>query len=319
MICDFCFRHCDIQDGHEGFCHVRKVRNGRLISSGYSYLEALNIDPIEKKPLYHFLPGSKTLSVAQSGCNFNCDFCQNWSLSQEEKGSRYSYVPPRKLVDLALKSQVPSISFTYSEPIVWQDYVFDVSLLAQAHGIKTIMVTNGSFSQEALERLQPFIDAFNIDLKGDAAYYRTVCKGEIQPVLDSIGYLVSQGNHVEVTTMLIEGMHDASVIAQLGSALHEKGVQVWHLSRFFPNYKMANRTMTSEDFLSAMVRVAKGSGIPFIYRGNTVEDDPTICPHCGRILMTSHSYDNHAREESRQHLHQGRCEYCHTKIYGFYE
>ena len=319
MICTFCYRHCDIKEGGEGFCRVRKVRDGCLFSSGYGFLEAISIDPVEKKPLYHFLPGTKTLSVAEAGCNYRCDFCQNWQLSQSEKSKNSTFVSPQKLVDLAVQYKTPSISFTYSEPIVWQDYVTDTAALAKSKGIKTIMVTNGSFSKETRTRISSLIDAFNIDLKGDEKYYNTVCKSEIGPVLDGIEYMVKEGCHVEVTTLLIEGIHTSDMVIKLGKALKERGVQVWHLTRFFPNYKMNDRKETSEKYLSDMINIARGSGIPYIYGGNTSALYSTYCPSCGKELISSTQREKKSEQDSREHIKNGRCIYCNTPIYGVFD
>jgi len=319
MICNFCYRHCDIKEGGEGFCRIRKVKDNKLFSSGYGFLEAIAMDPVEKKPLYHFLPGTQTLSVAEAGCNYRCEFCQNWQLSQSQKSNNSTYVSPKELVNLALKYKAPSISFTYSEPIVWQDYVIDTAILAKIKGIKTIMVTNGSFSKESREKLGTLIDAFNIDLKGDSDYYKTICKSKIEPVLDGIEYLVKVGCHVEVTTLLIEGIHTKKIVQDLGKALKERGVKVWHLTRFFPNYKMNDRSSTSEKFLFDMITTAKESGIPYIYGGNTSLSDSTFCPNCGKMLISSHKGDVNIKEECKEHLKNGKCKKCQTSIYGVFE
>ena len=318
MICNFCYRHCDIKEGGEGLCRVRKVKDNKLISTGYGFLDAIAIDPVEKKPLYHFLPGTRTLSVAEVGCNYHCDFCQNWQLSQSEK-STSTYVKPKELVDLALKHEVPSISFTYSEPIVWQDYVIDTSRLAREKGLKTIMVTNGSFSKESRENLAPLIDAFNIDLKGDAEYYKKVCKGKIEPVLDGIDYMIRNSCHVEVTTLLIESIHTRAIVQELGKALSDRGVQVWHLTRFFPNYKMNDIPATSERFLSEMINVAEDSGIPHVYGGNTTRVDPTRCYKCKHVLIKSHNDSTAVKRDCNQNLQGGRCIYCSSPLYGVFE
>jgi pyruvate formate lyase activating enzyme len=319
MNCNFCFRHCNIPEGGRGFCKVRQVRAGKLVSINYGYLEALSVDPMEKKPLYHFLPGTRTLSVAEPGCNFSCDFCQNWQLSQEERAAGATFVAPQKLVDLAIEQQVPSISFTYSEPIVWQDYMLDCAVLAKAKGLRTVMVTNGSFSPETLPMISRLIDAFNIDLKGDENYYRTICKGELVPVLDGIAYLVAQKCHVEVTTLLVEGIHDAAMVSRLGKELYQRGVQVWHLSRFFPMYKMQDRHATSESFLADMLKVARGAGIPFVYGGNTSGTTATYCPSCHKMLASDHGYDGSAGLEFRKNLDaSGHCVSCGAQIYGVF-
>ncbi len=318
MTCNFCFRHCDINEGQTGYCRTRKVVDNKIISTGYGYLEAMAIDPIEKKPLYHFLPGTKTLSVAEAGCNFRCDFCQNWQLSQREKGNNSVYVSPEKLVELAIEYKTPSISFTYSEPIVWQDYVLKTSVLAKKQGIKTIMVTNGSFSEEAREAIAPLIDAFNIDFKGNAEYYRTICKGELVPVLKGIEYMINQNCHVEVTTLIIQGIHTKEIIEKMGNQLKACGVKVWHLTRFFPNYKMSERKPTDEKFLSEMYEIAKKSGIPYIYRGNTKTINQTVCMNCKKLLISNHDIPQLAQEESKENIQNNKCKYCGSHIYGVF-
>lgn len=318
MICNFCYRHCDIKEGGNGFCHVRKVKDDKLVSSCYGFLDAIAIDPIEKKPLYHFLPGTKTLSVAESGCNYRCNFCQNWQLSQSQKTINSSYISPKKLVNLALSYNVPSISFTYSEPIVWQDYVIDVCNIAKINGLKTIMVTNGSFSNESRAKLAPIIDAFNIDLKGDSAYYEKVCAGDIKPVLDGIEYMIAKECHVEVTTLLIESIHNKSIIMELGKALKDRGVQIWHLSRFFPNYKMNDIAETSEMFLSQMENIARDVGIPYVYGGNSSKIDSTICNNCKSLLISTHDDSIKAKRDCNNNIQSGCCLYCNNPIYGVF-
>jgi len=314
MRCNFCYRECDIKEGESGYCKVRKNIKNKIVSINYGHIEALSIDPIEKKPLYHFLPGTKTLSIAQAGCNFRCDFCQNWQLSQYVKSKNYKYISPKQLISLAKKYNTPSISFTYSEPIVFQDYVIDCAKIAKENDIKTIMVTNGSFSKESREKIAPYIDAFNIDLKGDSEYYKKVCKGELNSVLDSIKYFSKNANHLEITTLIIETMHNETIINYLASKLSEYNVKVWHLSRFFPNYKMENTKETSEKYLYKMINVAKNNSIPFIYGGNTNKENPTICPNCKKILITNHNIDN--KIEIEKNIINNRCKYCNSKIYG---
>ena len=280
--CDFCFRRCCLSEGQKGYCGARENIEGKIVSVNYGQLVSLALDPVEKKPLYHFLPHTKTLSVSESGCNYSCLFCQNWQISQ--KIVKEEETSPSSLAAYCLRYGVPSVSYTYSEPLVWQDYMIRSAEEAKKKGVRNIMVTNGSFSCEALERIVPLIDAFNIDLKGDDEFYETVCKASLQPVLDGIEYIVSHGRHIEVTTMLIEGMHDEKMVMMLGSLLCERGVSVWHLSRFFPRYRMKDREETSEAFLSSMLTVAKESGIPYIYGGNTMIPALAVCPHCGRVL-----------------------------------
>lgn len=303
--CDFCFRRCCLSEGQKGYCGARQNIGGEIISINYGQLVSLALDPVEKKPLYHFLPHTKTLSVSESGCNYSCLFCQNWEISQ--KIVKEDETDPSSLAAYCLRYGVPSVSYTYSEPLVWQDYMIRSAEEAKKKGVKNIMVTNGSFSCEALERIVPLIDAFNIDLKGDDEFYETVCKASLQPVLDGIEYIVSHGRHIEVTTMLIEGMHDEKMVRMLGSILCERGVSVWHLSRFFPRYRMKDREETSEAFLSSMLTVAKESGIPYIYGGNTMIPALAVCPHCGRVL----------RDDVSQML-PSVCPGCGETVYGVF-
>ena len=318
MICNFCYRHCNIEEGSSGFCNVRKCIDNKIVSPNYGYLDAIAIDPIEKKPLYHFLPGTKTLSVAEVGCNFHCDFCQNWQLSQSEKSDTLKQIKPQELIDYALAKNIPSISFTYSEPIVWQDYVVDTSALAKEVNIKTVMVTNGSFSKEARESLAPLINAFNIDLKGDEYYYKNVCKGELKPVLDGIEYMVEKGCHVEVTTLLLEEFHTIEIVEKLGKLLKERGVEVWHLTRFFPTYKMNDSDETSETFLARMIEVAKGSNIPYIYGGNSSSEYSTYCNKCKKKLISRNDFTNNIEKECKNNIKNGKCSYCNNLIYGIF-
>lgn len=296
--CDFCFRRCSIEEGKTGWCRVRENDSGTIVSR--NCISAIALDPIEKKPLYHFLPGTKTLSFGASGCSLSCDFCQNWELSQQhEKGSNQDIM---SLIDEASAYSIPSVSFTYSEPLVWQDEILELSPHIKAHGMKTVMVTSGTFSESSLLRLVPLIDAYNIDLKGDEDFYRTICHGSITPVIDSIGYLVSEGKHVEVTTLLIEGIHDAKMLLNIARMLHDAGVSVWHITRFFPAYKMSDRKATSESFLKAMISELHGGGIPYIYPGNSMLEDETRCPRCNTLI--------------NRYRTKGICPECGCRIYG---
>lgn len=306
MICDFCFRKCDIGKGGTGYCKMRKEENGVIVSPSYAHVPSMAIDPIEKKPLYHFMPGTKTLSFGLAGCSLSCSFCQNWELSQRQLDG--PFVRPEEFTLYAEAKNIPSISFTYSEPLVWQDYMLDVAYYAKEGGIKTIMVTSGVFSSTSLSRILPFIDAYNIDLKGDDEFYINYSKGKIKPVLDGIERIAREGKHLEVTTLIIEGIHDEKMIRGLGKELKERGVNVWHLTRFFPAYRMAGRKETSECYLLQMLEVASLSGIFHIYPGNSSLSTPLICPRC---------------KEKSDGLRIGKdgkgyCKRCNERIYGLW-
>lgn len=310
--CDFCYRLCSLSDGQMGVCGVRQNQGGRLVTRSWGSVVALGVDRVEKKPLYHFHPGHHTLSFALFGCNYSCSFCQNYAISQQEFYSQREgrILDPGEIIDMARAHDTPSISFTYSEPLVWQDYMIEVARLAKEAGLKTIMVTNGSFSAQALDRLIPLIDAFNVDLKGDESFYRRVCSASQKPVLDAIEAIVKASGHLEVTTMVTESDHTPAVMEGLAAHLKERGVAVWHLSRYVPRYRFYDQG-TSERFLAAAIERAQGGGIAHVYAGNSSQDTSTYCPRCGCCLIS--------RGASKQtHLSGGHCAECGHRLYGHF-
>ena len=302
MRCDFCFRQCEIPEGKTGWCAVRRCRNGKLEPVQGKSLAALALDPVEKKPLEHFLPGSMTLSLAQCGCSFDCDFCQNAEIAKAKVAG--GKTEPQELLSYALRHRIPSLSYTYTEPLVWQGYMAECAELAHEAGLRNIMVTNGGFSKAALRRLLPLVDAYNIDLKGDEDFYRDICHACLSPVLDGIEAVVSHGTHLEVTTMLIEGIHDEAMVQRLGTMLRERGVRVWHLTRFFPRRRMAGRKATGEDCLDRLFHVALECGIEHVYKGNTSRPAPMRCPGCGTVI--------------ERNAFDGLCPKCGRQIYGIW-
>lgn len=312
--CDFCYHYCLLEDGQVGRCQVRKNQGGRLVTLNYGDLVALAVDPVEKKPLYHYMPGSKTLSLAMAGCNLGCSFCQNYTISQGPFPASMSsrYTESEEVVHLALDSGCPSVSFTYSEPLVWQDYVIDVARKAKKAGLKTIMVSNGTFSEESLERLIPVIDAFNIDLKGDERFYRTLCNGSSKPVIEALRILSKAENkHLEVTTMVMQKEHSLRELEEMKILLGSLGVQIWHLSRYFPNYK-SQRKATEESFLQQVLDAVSDGSIGHIYGGNTMISQNTYCPNCRSLLMQRQRYAASKTES----FHKGFCTVCGSQIYG---
>lgn len=311
--CDFCYRLCSLSEGQTGVCGVRQNQEGRIVSLTWGRVVALGVDRVEKKPLYHFTPGHHTLSFALFGCNYSCSFCQNYAISQREFYSQREGMifTPEEMVDRALSSGTPSISFTYSEPLVWQDYLGEVAHRAKEAGLMTIMVTNGSFSDQALGRLIPFIDAFNIDLKGDPSFYRRVCNASQEPALAAIEAIVGAGRHLEVTTMVTESDHAPSVMEGLGEHLKRRGVAVWHLSRYVPRYRFHERA-TSEHFLAEAIERARQSGIPHVYAGNSVQDTSTYCPSCSSLLISREGVVHSS------HVVDGHCSVCGHRLYGHF-
>jgi pyruvate formate lyase activating enzyme len=326
--CDFCFHQCLLGENKTGICGVRKNLEGKVITTVYGEVISAGVDPIEKKPFYHVKPGSSTLSVALPGCNLSCEFCQNYTISQYNQskfrhtGKEKDLTSPQKLVKLLVDSKLNSMSYTYSDPVVWQDYMLDTArLVRELENGLNCMVTNGSMSTESLVVMLDYIDAFNIDVKGDEEFYRTYCNGSLAPVLQNLERICLDGRAVvEVTTLVIEGIHSQNDIFRLGSRLKNAGVQVWHLSRFFPAYKMLDRQETSEAYLHDMLQTASESGIPYIYSGNSRERlfVSTRCPECGAVLIPSHSYSGDAGISAEKSIQNGKCAECGAPIYGLF-
>lgn len=316
--CDFCEHRCNLADGERGKCAIRRREGDRIRTFNYGEHVSLAVDPIEKKPLYHFYPGSEVLSSALFGCNMGCEFCQNASISQPEFfGSLNTrYIGPDELARERREGGYPVVAYTYSEPTVWQDYMLDAARTVHASGGTNVMVTNGFFTREALDRFLPVIDAFNIDLKGGDTFYRELCKTPMKPILRNIRAIAGMENGpvLEVTTMLLEGAHTEEEIMELAHALDDAGVQVWHLSCFRPSYKMRDWKSTGEEFLERIyMRSKEETKIPFIYGFSRRhrEYEQTFCPNCGRVCI-----DRWGFEVNHNHLLGGRCPSCGTEIYG---
>jgi len=307
--CDFCYRECALSEGQRGICHIRVNRDGTIVTENYGEVVALALDPIEKKPLYHFRPGSHTLSVALFGCNLFCSFCQNYSISQNEFYQRRPgrCISPNVFIQRAIEEKV-SVSFTYSEPIVWQDYLLDCARMAKDAAIPTILVSNGTFSKASLSRMLPFIDAYSIDLKGDESFYRRYSKGSAKPVIAGLETLAKTSATVEVTTLLIEDEHTLADVKELGTMLQDLGIRVWHLSRYHPAYRL-DHPATGEPFLQEALAVAKELKIPHIYGGNSSQDQDTYCPECGALLIKR--FPHHVKT----FLQAGKCA-CSHQLYG---
>lgn len=291
--CKLCPHNCLIKEGEHGKCNVRINREGKLYTINYGEITSIAQDPIEKKPLYHFKPGSKILSVGSFGCNFNCGFCQNHSISQGRTSSEY--IPPEKLVEIykSLKENI-GVAFTYNEPSIWYEYVYKTSRLLKESlkDIKIVLVTNGYIKEEPLKVLLPYVDAMNIDLKAFSnKYYKDICGGSITPVLDTIK-MSSKQCHVELTTLLVSNENDSSgeieKIAEFIASL-DKNIPL-HLSRYFPNYKMDNPATKVEVMIKDR-DIAK-KYLNYVYVGNVAGmDNSTYCPKCGNNLIQRDDYN----------------------------
>ena len=288
VACLLCPHRCVLRAGAVGRCGVRAVEGGTLVSRNYAMVTGVSIDPIEKKPLYHFVPGSEILSVGTFGCNMGCQFCQNWEISQAGAGG--TRLEAEELVALADEHRDRSIgvAYTYSEPTVWYEYVLECTRLVRAAGLRNVLVTNGFINPEPLAELLPYVDAVNIDLKSmDEAFYRKVCKANPQPVLEAIERSVAAGCHVELTTLVIPGLNDdvehidrlAAWVAGLSRAIP------LHLSRYFPNYKMSIAPSPLQT-LAACADAARAH-LDYVFVGNAVlpGGSDTSCPNCGEVLI----------------------------------
>lgn len=289
--CRLCPHTCGIADGGKGTCNVRENISGTLYARSYGRTVAANLDPIEKKPLYHFMPGSVILSIGPNGCTLSCDHCQNWSIAQEAAPTRY--IPPEELVTLASSGGSVGVAFTYTEPLLWFEYLEDVAPLLRAKGLKSVLVTNGFLNEEPAKEIAPLIDGFNVDLKSIRDdFYREVCNGRVEPVKRFIE-IASEVSHVEVTNLVIPGLNDdPGDITDLAEWLAgvSRGIPL-HFSRFFPHHRMEDRPPTPEKTLETAYAIAKRH-LDYVYIGNIFIEgtENTYCPRCGAVVVRRAGY-----------------------------
>lgn len=292
--CVLCPHHCVIRHEQYGRCNARYNHNGTLYSTTYAHCVALHLDPIEKKPLYHFFPGTHILSLGTGGCNFSCTFCQNFSISQRRVDELETIVvSPHDLLSFLRKNakQTCSVAYTYNEPLINYEYVYDCATLLHTHGYKNILVTNGYISQEPLQKLLPYIDAANVDIKAFSDdFYRKYCGGSLQPVLDSITQMHAAGVWVELTNLLIPSCNDdekdITALAQWVASLDKK--IPLHFSRYFPAHTM-DFPPTPVATLQNASRIASAY-LDYVYLGNVSEGNITYCPSCKRSVITREGY-----------------------------
>lgn len=321
--CCLCAHECKITEGKFGLCGVRENIEGSLYTHAYGHLVATHIDPVEKKPLYHFLPGSKSFSVAIAGCNFRCGFCQNWEISQApvsgEQGVSLSEdeFTPKDLVDEALGNNCQSISYTYTEPTVFFEYAYDTAKLAKASGLRNIFVTNGYMTKVCLKEISPYLDAANVDLKfcKDSSY-RKICSASLSPVLDSIRSMKELGLWVEITTLVIPGVNDSdeelSGIAKFILSVDKD--MPWHVSRFHPDYKFSGYLPTPEATLKKAQSIGEEVGLNFVYAGNVYGwGNDTICPLCKKVLIRREAF-----KVMGYNIEGNKCVYCQNAIPGIF-
>lgn len=291
--CLACAHGCIIQNGKVGLCSIRRNQDGSLYLDAYGSAASFGVDIIEKKPLYHFLPGTKTFSFGTFGCNFKCEFCQNHEISMPKKNFYKENLPPEKAVNLALSTSCNSISYTYTEPAVFAEYALDTAKLAKKAGLKNILVTNGFFSKESLKEFSKYIDAVNIDLKSfNDEFYKKRCKAKLNPVLDSIKFFHEKNIWIEVTTLVIPGLNDskqelrsiANFIASIDNNIP------WHISRFFPMNKLLDKEITPLEKLEEAKKIGEEEGLKYVYKGNIPEPSITKCRRCKETLIERNAF-----------------------------
>jgi pyruvate formate lyase activating enzyme len=319
LTCGLCSHRCHIPDGKLGLCSVRENEGGILYSLVYDKVIAQNIDPIEKKPLFHFQPGSQSYSIAAPGCNFRCRHCQNSDISQLPREMRGriigSPVAPTAIVLSAQKAQCASISYTYTEPTIFFELAYDTATCAKNAGIRNVFVTNGYITAEALSVIGPVLDAANIDLKSFSDdFYRRICGARLAPVLDSIRNYKKAGIWIEITTLIIPGHNDSDVeLRQIAEFIRSVGEEIpWHVSRFHPTYKLTNAGITPVETLKRARQIGIEAGLRYVYEGNVPgEGEDTLCWSCGKTLIRRVGY--RVIENTLTH---GTCGHCGAVIDG---
>jgi len=294
VICDLCIHRCRIRPGRRGICGVRVNEGGGLFTLVYDQVAAIEVDPVEKKPFFHFQPGSFSLSIATVGCNMRCLYCQNHYLSQRPKGRSGKIIgetiTPEEIVRAAQTHRCHSIAYTYTEPTIFFELAYETARLAKAAGLKNLFVTNGYMTREAIELIRPYLDGASVDLKGfDDKHHRRVCGARLQPVLDNIQFLHQLGIWVEVTTLVVPGFNDS--VEELG-AIAETLASIsysipWHVSAFFPAHKMSDRPATSVETIQRAYSIGRHAGLHNVYCGNIPGEfcTSTFCHQCRTKLI----------------------------------
>ena len=320
--CKLCNHRCTIDDGKLGRCCVRKNIDGVLYALTYDKVCSANPDPIEKKPLFHFQPGTSSFSVATMGCNFRCEFCQNWQISQAaiERGRiNGEPITPEQIAEGAVRNRCKSIAYTYTEPTVFMELCNDCGRLGKERGLTNVFVSNGYMTTEAIDFAADWLDGINVDLKAfNEDYYKRLCKARLQPVLDTISYIAKQTNiWLEITTLLVPGENDSDdELKKLADFIvSDAGPDVpWHISRFHPQYKYLDSVPTSMSSMERAFEIGQSAGLHYIYLGNVpgVKFESTFCYNCGRMLIERIGY-----RIAVNNIEDSKCPGCGTEIAGF--
>ena len=317
--CGLCPHMCTIQENGRGICGVRENRDGRLYSQVYGKAVSCAIDPIEKKPLFNFYPGSDAYSIATVGCNLRCRNCQNYEISQMPKETgriEGMNTPPKKIVKEAHSAGCTSIAYTYTEPTIFFEYAYDTSTIASKKGIKNVFVTNGYITKQALKEIAPYLDSANIDLKSmREEFYREICGAQLQPVLDSISLYKDLGIWIELTTLVIPTLNDSSEeLRRIADFIVGLGEEIpWHVTRFYPHYRLLDLPPTPIETLRRAREIGLEAGLRYVYEGNVPGEggENTYCWSCGKLLIRRYGYRILANE-----IKDSKCRFCGEKIDG---
>ena len=318
--CTICPRNCILAPYQSGFCYVRRNISGKIILETYNYNTGLAIDPVEKKPLYHFYPSSHVLSFGTLGCNMGCAFCQNWQTTKVKYPiEQCQPAPPEAIVNTAKANKCKGVAFTYNDPVVFFEYALETARLCRQEGIKTIAVTSGYINPEPAKEFFSLMDAVNIDLKGfSETFYKKNCMAHLQPVLDNIKYAVKETKcHVELTTLIIEGENDKDINEECYWILENLGDCVpLHLSAFYPKYQFADRKPTKKETIMNAYDVARKRGLKYVYTGNIYdkESSVTYCKNCGEPLIKRDGFNVTENKLDSK----GACPFCKTKQDGWF-
>lgn len=318
--CGLCGHQCSIDDGKRGICGVRENRQGTLVSLVYGRTVAEHIDPIEKKPLYHFFPGSRVYSIGTVGCNFRCTFCQNSDISQYPRAHGGSIIgetrTPENIVEAAEKAGCTSIAYTYTEPTVFFEFAHDTAVLAQTKGIKNVFVSNGFMSEAAARKIAPVLHAINVDLKAfTPSFYKDLCGARLKPVLETIRRMNDLGVWVEVTTLVIPGLNDGEdELREMARFVRGVSETVpWHVTAFHPTYRLMDRPRTPVATLRRARQIGLEEGLCHVYEGNVADDEGsnTYCQGCGTAVIERTGFGY-----VRNHLNDGACPSCGKTLAG---
>ncbi len=319
--CKVCPKQCEVGDRERGFCGSRENREGTYYTLVYGSAGALNIDPIEKKPLFHFLPQSRALSFGTAGCNFDCKNCQNWSLSQSRPEQVDSqHLPPEKAVELAKSQGCKVIAYTYTEPVTFYEYMHDTARAAKAAGLASVMISNGYINRDPMVRVAQYLDAVKIDFKGvTEEFYKRYCVGTLQPVLDTMNRVKKLGKWLEVVYLVIPGLNDSpGELGKLASWVKQYlGRETpLHFSRFIPQYRMKNIPPTPQSTLERCHDIAREAGLDYVYLGNVPghKYESTFCPGCGKVLV-----ERLGLQVRRSVIEGGKCPHCGRAIAGVWK